>query len=117
MNQPRLVDPHGQAVNLARWIRLCQAAGIGEVLAETTVPLLGGEGDVIIRTKWFGMVIPELDVGPFSTAARLGHGGAWWDLEQYDTEQQAAAGHTRWSVRLASTERVGPPLETRADDP
>jgi hypothetical protein len=98
------VDPLGEPVTVEQWAQLCKDGGVGITLAETTVPTR--DGDLIVRTKWFGTVFPELDVRPFGTAtsptASSPTGGCWSEREQYDTEAGARAGHYRWIFQLGT---------------
>lgn len=94
MSDSTYIDRHGAPLTLAQWIAVCRVGGIGMVLADTVVPTPAGH-DVQIRTMWFGIVIPELDVRAFGTGCCAG-GNIWQDMEQYDTEADALAGHTRW---------------------
>lgn len=99
----RYVDRLGRRINVTQWADLCAEHGVGVSIAEQTVPH-PQLGDLMVRTKWLGTVIPELDVQPWGTAVRVQPAGPWQELEQYDSEAAALAGHTRWVVAVVNAE-------------
>lgn len=109
------VSQDGEPLTINEWIELCQDIGIGRVLVEHTIPRQFysehkplPDGDVIVRTKWFGTIFPECSIHPFGTAISTSVNGPWVELCQYDTQAAAELGHGQWVAQLI---RPAAPLE------
>lgn len=109
MSAGRYVDEKGNEITVHQWIALLKGTGMGNVLAQSTVPT--PQGDVDVKTLWVGMDFPEVDVKPFGTARSPAGLDQWTECEQYDTKDEALRGHTRWCWRLHEVQLVSAPPE------
>lgn len=96
------IDPTGAEITVDEWIKFCRAGGIGFVLQDSWLPT--ARGDLLIRTCFFGTVFPECDVRPFGTSRSYSPLGVFTQLEQYDTQEDALRGHTRWLMTVSKEE-------------
>lgn len=104
----RYLDTGGNEITAHHWYILTGSLGMGQVLAETTMPHLLGE--ITLRTVFLGMREDNPDPRPYHLAVlpyrtmRLLVGRAYWEtMETYDGDVAARAGHLRWCVRLANS--------------
>ncbi len=101
------VDEDGNPVDVEGWMRLCRAGGVGRILAERHVAT--GAGDITVCTFWFGTVFPEVGIRPFGTAQAPTGTDQWFELEQYDTKQDALRGHLRWAYAISLPQPAADP--------
>ncbi len=92
------VDEEGNEVDITTWMELSRSTSLGVVVLESTVPRV--TGDVIFRTVWTGIVVPECDVRPFATGKAPGPDGPWTTVEQYDRREDAINGHRKHVLAL-----------------
>ena len=81
-------DENGNSLTLAQWAAMQHAHSMGKVLAIDLVSRDGAQ--VTVKTMWFGLTVPALNVKPFGTAVSEGR---WSEVAQYDTKAEALAGH------------------------
>ncbi len=103
------VDERGDPLTVQEWIAACQGAGMGRILAESVVPTEAG--DRVVRTKWFGTVIPEIGVQPFGTGIAAHRDGPYVERGQYDTMDEALSGHIAILVELGGLTDGSEPAE------
>ncbi len=99
------VGVDGKEISTDEWIKLCRTGGIGFVIAEQWLPTPGG--DTLIKTCFFGIVLPEAGVRAFGTAKSQSPHGMFTELEQYDTHDEALAGHHKWVNEIAFPKTTG----------
>jgi hypothetical protein len=102
----RYVDENGTEITFKEYVALQRAQGVGYPLMETVVPT--PNGDVKIKTMWFGTDFPENDIKPFGTARAPDGTDGWSECEQYDTKADALRGHTRWSAHIGGLTMLSP---------
>lgn len=97
-------DRQGQPLTVLEWGTKFEDFGY-RLVAEDTVQI-PGESHVYVRTVWSGALDAFLDHRLFSTAYKINE-GTWSTVEQYDTEEEAIAGH------LAVVKRIAEPISGR----
>ena len=87
-------DPDGAPIDVVKWASLHEVGGYGLVLAQHSI------GGTIVRTKWFGLTVPELDLTPFGVAVATDPDGPWHHRHNAHSKPEALALHKALCERL-----------------
>lgn len=95
------VDLDGRPISMRQWADLREDLE-ARILAEDALP-----SGRLLRTMWHGHREPHGGVWPFGSAVCPPRGqraplGSIHEVEEYDTRQDALAGHARWLAELGA---------------